>query len=80
MLRKATPKDALTTARLAVQMWDSHTAEELAQEFTALIKNKNAAVFTLLSETYPLKYPQSQLHTTLFRNTLAPISDPRHLV
>ena len=61
MIRKATLKDALTAARLAVRMWDSHTTEELAQEFTELIESPTAAIFLCFDDDTAVGFAQCQL-------------------
>ena len=61
MIRKATQTDALTAAKLAVRMWDSHTAEELAEEFRTLIADENAAVFLYHDGDTAAGFAQCQL-------------------
>lgn len=36
MLKKATKEDAVTLARLAIQMWEDNEIEELAEHFESL--------------------------------------------
>lgn len=45
VLRKAGLDDLDTLAGLAFQMWDSHTLEELKEEFASIIKKGEAAGF-----------------------------------
>ncbi len=52
MIKTATKEDALTVAKLAIQMWEDNILEELAGEFEELIAKKDAQVF--------LKYAQDQ--------------------
>lgn len=52
MIKTTTKEDALTVAKLAIQMWEDHILEELAGEFEELIAKKDAQVF--------LKYAQDQ--------------------
>ena len=61
MIRKATQTDALTAAKLAVRMWDSHTAEDLAEEFCSLLTDKNAAVFLYYDNDTAAGFAQCQL-------------------
>lgn len=44
-IRVATLEDALLVAELAIQMWESHTVEELTQEFDEYISKENGIVF-----------------------------------
>lgn len=46
--RKATNADSVAIALLAVKMWTSHTAEDLSDDFSSLIKSDNNAVFLLV--------------------------------
>lgn len=61
MICKATLSEAKAVAELAVQMWTSHTAEELAEDFKALISRADAAVFLLKIEDQPAGFAQCQL-------------------
>lgn len=46
--RKATNADSETIALLAVQMWASHTVEDLSNGFSSLMKSDNNALFLLI--------------------------------
>lgn len=46
--RKATPADSEAIALLAVQMWNSHTAEDLSNDFSSLIESDNSALYILI--------------------------------
>ena len=44
-IRVAMLEDALLVAELAIQMWKSHTIEELTQEFYEYISKENGTIF-----------------------------------
>ena len=46
--RKATNADSEAIALLAVQMWASHTVEDLSNGFSSLMKSDNNALFLLI--------------------------------
>ena len=45
MIRKAANADSRVLAKMAVQMWDSHTADELETEFTETLSREDSAFF-----------------------------------
>jgi len=53
--------EAKEVAALAIQMWTSHTVEELTEEFEALISRTDAAVFLLKIGECPAGFAQCQL-------------------
>lgn len=61
MIYKATKEDSLTIAGLAVLMWDSHTVEELAEEFEEITINEESAVFLLSIDNQAIGFAQCQL-------------------
>lgn len=61
MIYKATKEDSLTIAGLAVLMWDSHTVEELAEEFEEITSNEECAVFLLSIDNQAIGFAQCQL-------------------
>ena len=46
--RKATNADSEAIALLAVQMWASHTVEDLSNVFSSLMESDNNALFLLI--------------------------------
>lgn len=60
-ISRASFSEAKEVAALAVQMWNSHTVEELTEEFEALISRADAAVFLLKIGEYPAGFAQCQL-------------------
>ena len=61
MIRKATKDDALTLAKLAIQMWDENVLEELAEEFAELVSSEEAACFLKYVENEAVGFVQCQL-------------------
>ena len=51
MVKQAKPYDLELVASLAAQLWDSHTPNDLKEEFSELIQSKNACFF-LKYDTY----------------------------
>lgn len=69
MIRQATKEDAITVAQLAVQMWASHTAEELAADFRLLMEDGNAAVFLCCDGETAIGFAQCQLRSDYVEGT-----------
>lgn len=46
--RKATNADSEAIALLAVQMWNSHTVEDLSKDFSSLTESDNSAFYLLI--------------------------------
>ena len=61
MIRKATREDAKTLAALAIQMWDSHELQELAEEFSEMLDGKTAACFIGYDGNDPIAFAQCSL-------------------
>ena len=61
MIRKATGEDAKTLAALAIQMWDSHELQELAEEFSEMLDGKIAACFIGYDRNDPIAFAQCSL-------------------
>ena len=61
MIRKAALSDARAIAQLAAQMWSSQTADELQQEFQALMTDEAAALFVCTSGGANIGFAQCQL-------------------
>jgi len=59
-IRKATPTDALTLARLACEMWGG-TPDERADEFAALTQNAEAVCFLAVDAGQAIGFAQCQL-------------------
>ena len=61
MIRRASVSDALTVAELAVKMWTSHSAAELAEDFRELMSSPECAVFIMYAGDTPIGFSQCQL-------------------
>ena len=61
MIRKATREDAKTLAALAIQMWDSHELQELAEEFAEDLDSKTTASFIGYDGNDPIAFAQCSL-------------------
>ena len=58
---KAQKEDALTVAKLAIQMWEDNVLEELAAELAELMKSPEAAVFLGMVDGQAIGFAQCQL-------------------
>lgn len=61
MIIKATEKDSLILAELAIQMWDNHTASELSADFSEILRNEDAVCFIKYADDIPVGFSQCQL-------------------
>ena len=61
MIRRATADDTLTVAEMAIKMWTSHSAAELAEDFRELMSSTECAVFIMYSADVPVGFAQCQL-------------------
>ena len=69
MIRKAALSDARAIAQLAAQMWSSQTADELQQEFQALMTDEAAALFVCTSGGAIIGFAQCQLRRDYVEGT-----------
>ena len=69
MIYRANSEDATAVARLAHNMWVSHTEAELAAEFAQLLARKDAAVFLLHLDGKPAGFAQCQLRRDYVEGT-----------
>lgn len=60
-IRQAKPCQWETVAQLAVQLWPSHTKEELEEEFRGLLAQEDAAVFLAYVQTKAVGFAQCSL-------------------
>lgn len=58
---KAKEEDALATAKLAIQMWENATIEELAKGFVDVIHSPEGVVFLGATENQIIGFAQCQL-------------------
>lgn len=61
MIKKAEVKEAKLIAELAIQMWTSHTVEELEEEFRELLKNSECAIYIYYVNHQAVGFAQCQL-------------------
>jgi len=61
MIYKATKEDATKIAKLAIQMWEDNTVEDLAEEFTEMTESDEAVIFLLAKDEQPIGFAQCQL-------------------
>jgi aminoglycoside 6'-N-acetyltransferase I len=69
MVKKATIEDIRILAEMAIQMWDSHSAEELATEFAETVNSENAAFFIKYAENVPAGFAQVGLRNDYVEGT-----------
>lgn len=69
MICKATNKDVLAVAKLAVMMWDSHTLDDLCHTLEETINNPKAAVFIYNINNHPVGFAQCSLRTDYVEGT-----------
>lgn len=69
MIRNAEQADAGTIARLAVQLWPSHSVGELTDTFRRLLADETAAVFLCFADDLPIGFAQCQLRTDYVEGT-----------
>lgn len=61
MINKATKEDAVTLAKLAIQMWEDNVLEELEEEFAKLVSSEEAACFLKYVGEEAVGFAQCQL-------------------
>lgn len=61
MIYKASKNDVPAISRMAVMMWDSHTAEDLSEEFYEIISNEESVIFLAELENKIIGFAQCQL-------------------
>ena len=69
MIRKATMADSRFLAEMAVQMWDSHTIDELTAEFTETLDNEQTVFFIKHVDNVPAGFAQCSLRTDYVEGT-----------
>lgn len=61
MIYKATKEDVTKIAKLAIQMWEDNTVEDLAKEFTEMTESDESVIFLLVEDDQPIGFAQCQL-------------------
>lgn len=63
MVKIAANGDSRILAEMAVQMWDSHTVDELETEFVETLHNKQSSIFIKYINDLPVGFAQCGLRT-----------------
>ena len=69
MVKKAATGDSRTLAKMAVQMWDSHSIDELEKEFLETLNDEKAAFFIKYANDLPVGFAQCGLRTDYVKGT-----------
>ena len=69
MVKKAINSDKKVLAELAVQMWDSHTAEELEEKFEEIINSEKVALFIKYIDGLAIGFAQCGLRVDYVEGT-----------
>jgi len=69
MILRANIKDSRVLAEMAVQMWNSHTVDELEAEFSEGLKNNKSVVFIKYLDNLPVGFAQCGLRTDYVEGT-----------
>ena len=69
MVQKATNDDSRVLAEMAVQMWDSHTVDELESGFIDALNNNGAELFIKYLDSKPVGFAQCGLRTDYVEGT-----------
>jgi len=69
MVHKATKRDCRVLAELAVQMWDSHTVDELEAEFLETLNDEQSACFIKYIKGLPVGFAQCGVRTDYVEGT-----------
>ena len=69
MIKKATKDDSRVLAEMAVQMWDSHTVDELETGFVETLNDENSAFFIKYVDDMPVGFSQCGLRTDYVEGT-----------
>lgn len=69
MVRQATISESLVLAEMAIQMWDSHTIDELEKEFIDTLNDEQSAFFIKYLNNVPVGFAQCGLRTDYVEGT-----------
>lgn len=61
MIKEANENDINTLANLAILLWDSHSVQDLANEFYGIIASDDARFFIKYEKDIPVGFAQCQL-------------------
>ena len=63
MVRKATISNSRVLAEMAVQMWNSHTVDEMEAAFIETLNNERSVFFLKYANNLPVGFAQCGLRT-----------------
>lgn len=69
MIQKATSKESLVVASLALLLWPNHTLNDLEEEMLAYINSDKAAIFIAYEASEPIGFAQCQLRCDYVEGT-----------
>ena len=69
MVKKAATGDSRALAEMSVQMWGSHTIDELETEFIETLNDEKAAFFIKYANDLPVGFAQCGLRTDYVEGT-----------
>ena len=69
MILRANRKDSRVLAEMAVQMWSSHTVDELEAEFLEGLKNNKSVFFIKYRDNLPVGFAHCGLRTDYVEGT-----------
>lgn len=69
MVRQAAISESLVLAEMAIQMWDSHTIDELEAEFIDTLNDEQSAFFIKYLNNVPVGFAQCGLRTDYVEGT-----------
>ena len=69
MVRKATNSESRVLAEMAIQMWDSHTIDELETEFIETLNDEQSVFFIKYLNNVPVGFAQCGLRTDYVEGT-----------
>ena len=69
MIKKATNNDIRILAKMAAQLWDNHTVDELENEFIETFNNQQLVFFIKYLKNTPIGFAQCQLRTDYVEGT-----------
>lgn len=69
VIRRATVEDARAVAELAVQMWTSHSVQELTEQFREVLADSACAVYLMLVDNQAVGFSQCGLRVDYVEGT-----------
>lgn len=69
VIRRATVEDARAVAELAVQMWTSHSVQELTEQFREMLADSACAVYLMIVDDQTVGFAQCGLRVDYVEGT-----------